>query len=115
MHPEFTSVGGNTGTTNSFTGLDPGDLTGGVYNAQTLLQGHNAYCYAFEVLTQESPDLLEGLFTNVTPARNQLAAAIATMTGGLGCPQLTTLQYSQFGQFPGYTQSYDGYVGQSVS
>lgn len=35
------SIGGNTGTVNSFTGVDLGDTTGGVYNAQTLFEGNN--------------------------------------------------------------------------
>ena len=72
QHPELLSFGGNTGTVNSFTGLDIGNLTvrfsssssltfpqnqnlpathskkkkqGGLYNAATLLQGNNLACY----------------------------------------------------------------------
>ena len=110
-HPEFASIGGNLGRTNSFTGIDPGDLTGGVYNAQSLLQGNGLACFAFEFLQQGSPDLLEGLFTDVTPAVNQLSSAIlsAEQSAGFDCPQIRELQYSQFGQFPGYTRSYSGY------
>lgn len=110
-HPEFASIGGNTGSTNSFTGVDPSDLTGGVFNAQTLLQGNNFMCYAFQLLAQGSPDLLEGIFTDVTPAVNMITEAVhnATAAGGFDCPEIENLQYSQFGQFPGYTQGYSGY------
>lgn len=114
VHPEFLSVGGNTGTTNSFTALDPGDVTGGVYNADTLLQGNNGYCYAFQLLAESAPDLLEGIFTDVTPAMNKLSGAISQATNGLNCPQISNLMYGQFGQFPGYTQSYDDYKGENV-
>lgn len=37
-YPDTLLIGGNTGTVNSFTGLDPGNLTDGVYKAQTLTQ-----------------------------------------------------------------------------
>ena len=110
-HLEFASIGGNLGQVNTFTGVDPGDLTGGVYNAGSLLEGDNFFCFAFEVLEQGTPDLLEGIFTDVTPAVNLISEAIANATaaGGFSCPQIESLQYSQFGQFPGYTGAYDGY------
>ena len=105
------------GRTNSFVGLDPSDLTGSVYNSQQLVTDPKALgCFAFELLVQAAPDLLEGIFTDVTPAVNQLAAAIKSAEASLGadCKPISDLQYSQFGQFPGYTQSYNGYQPQSV-
>ncbi|KAJ3875199.1 hypothetical protein F5051DRAFT_414796 [Lentinula edodes] len=36
-HPQFLAIGGNTGQVNTFTGVDVEVLTGGVYNAATLL------------------------------------------------------------------------------
>ncbi|KAJ3847013.1 hypothetical protein EV368DRAFT_69444 [Lentinula lateritia] len=41
----FLSIGGNTGQVNTFTGVDVADLTGGVYNAATLLEGNNFQCF----------------------------------------------------------------------
>lgn len=35
-YPEIVQFGGNTGTVNSFVGVDPGDLSGGVYNGMSL-------------------------------------------------------------------------------
>ena len=52
QYPEFLDIGGNTGKVNTFTGLDINNLTGGVYNAQTLAQGNNAMCFAFQNLQQ---------------------------------------------------------------
>ena len=52
QYPEFLDVGGNTGTTNSFTGVDIADLTGGVYNAQNLLEGDNALCFSYQFAQQ---------------------------------------------------------------
>ncbi|KAI9727902.1 MAG: hypothetical protein M1828_005307 [Chrysothrix sp. TS-e1954] len=110
-HPEFASVGGNLGKTNSFVGLDPGNLTGGVYELSTLGEGNNAACFGFELGTEASPDLLEGLFTNVTPAKNAITAAFSKVTSALGCKPIQNLQYSQFSQYAGYTKSYNGYKG----
>lgn len=88
---EFASVGGNTGTTNSFVGLDPSDLTGGVFNAATLAEGNNLMCYGLQLTIQQTPDLLSGV--------------LAGITNSLGCPALTKIQDDQFDQFPGYTES----------
>ncbi|KAL1587487.1 hypothetical protein WHR41_03825 [Cladosporium halotolerans] len=96
QHLEFASVGGNTGTTNSFVGLDPSDLTGGVFNAATLAEGNNLMCYGLQLALQQTPDLLSGV--------------LAGITNSLGCPALTKIQDDQFDQFPGYTESYNGYT-----
>jgi len=44
-HPEFLSLGGNTGIANSFASIDPSNLTDAAYNSGNLLQGNNALCY----------------------------------------------------------------------
>jgi hypothetical protein len=46
QHPDLDSVGGNTGTVDTFTGVDIADLTGGVLNAATLLESNNLFCFA---------------------------------------------------------------------
>jgi hypothetical protein len=69
-YPQFLDIGGNTGKTDTFTGVDIQDLTGGVFNAGTLLQGDNAICFAFQALQQAAPDLLKGLVTNVAGTMN---------------------------------------------
>ncbi|KAI4161935.1 MAG: hypothetical protein LQ342_004383 [Letrouitia transgressa] len=104
QHPEFLSVGGNTGTVNTFTGIDPEDLTQGVFNAQTLLQGNNALCFGFQAGLQEAPDILSGLFTDIDPAMDKLGAAVSKATDGLGCPELNAINKGQFGKYPGWTR-----------
>lgn len=100
-YPQFLDVGGNTGTVNSFTGLDLQSLTGGAYNAQTLLQGDNLICFAFQAAQQAAPDLLKGLGGVLTSALSQLDAAFTSVFAELSCPQLMTIDDSQFAQFPG--------------
>ncbi|KAL6718421.1 hypothetical protein ACLMJK_004510 [Lecanora helva] len=103
-HPEFLSVGGNTGKTNTFTGIDPANLTGGVYTADNILQGNNAICYGLELSLQEAPDLLSGLYSDIDKATDALGTAINKATDGLGCPTLNEINKEQFGAYPGYTQ-----------
>ncbi|KAF2771904.1 hypothetical protein EJ03DRAFT_349120 [Teratosphaeria nubilosa] len=82
LHPKFLSVGGNTGTTNSFTGANITDLTAGVSNALTLTQGNNLGCFAYQLAAQAKPDI----------ALNIIDA--------LGNPLSDVLE-----QFPGYAMS----------
>lgn len=103
QYPEFASVGGNTGKTNSFVGLDPQNLTSGVYSASNLLQGNNLICFGLEASFQEAPDFLSGLYSDIDPAMDVLGTAVNDATQGLGCPQLNEINKGQFSQFPGYT------------
>lgn len=108
QYPEFLSVGGNTGETNTFTGVDPQNLTGGVYTSSNLLQGNNAICYGLELSLMESPDILSGLYSDVNSAVDALGTAIDKATGALGCPELNAISKGQFASdfapYPGYTK-----------
>lgn len=105
VYPEFLSVGGNTGTTNSFTGVNINDLTGGVYDISTLAEGNNLQCFVFQFLEQDGPDFLVGLLENAQEALSQLQQLVSNNTAGLNCPQLEKIQYDQFDKYPGFTKS----------
>jgi hypothetical protein len=101
----FLSIGGNTGTTNSFTGVSVADLTGGVFNAQSLRKGNNLWCFAMQAAAGEAPDLLKPLFSSVTKPLQMLNAATNQAIAALGgCPQLSSIDNSQFDKFPGSTK-----------
>ena len=102
-YPQFLSIGGNTGTVNSFTGVDLEDLTGGVYNLQTLGEGDNAACLAFQFSQQAAPDLLKGLFSSITAPLSQLNTALSNVFSELSCPELKAIDTSQFANYPGST------------
>ncbi|TIA01377.1 Cloroperoxidase [Aureobasidium pullulans] len=104
QHLEFGSIGGNTGTPNSFVGVDPEILTDGVFNAATLTQGNNLMCYGLQLAVQELPDLLSGLVTDLASAVNKVSSAFGNATQKLGCPELTKINKDQFNQYPGYTK-----------
>ncbi|KAF2122406.1 Chloroperoxidase [Lophiotrema nucula] len=98
--PDVVRFGGNTGTPNSFVGIDVGDVTGGVYNAQTLLQGNNALCFAFQAAKQAVPSALEG-YSVITPILTLVNNNINPVLSQLACPALTQFNQSAFNQYPG--------------
>ena len=56
--PEAVSVGGNTGTVNSFTGVDLGDITGGAYQTSDLLNPTKFVCFFYQLTLALVPDFL---------------------------------------------------------
>ena len=56
--PEALSVGGNTGSVNSFAGVDLADITGGVYHTSDLTDPKKLVCYLYELTLAVTPDFL---------------------------------------------------------
>ncbi|KAI5241383.1 Cloroperoxidase [Aureobasidium subglaciale] len=98
LHPKFLNIGGNLGKTNTFTGVDVTNLTGGVYNAGDLLKGNNAACFAYQVAAQAKPDVALSVF-------NLLNQVLGSVLSVLGCPQLQHVDDAQLQMFPGYQKS----------
>lgn len=98
LHPKFLNIGGNTGKVNTFTGVDVTDLSGGLYNAQTLAQGNNAACFGYQFAAQAKPDVALVAFT-------QLDKALGSISSKLACPQLEKIDEEQLMQFPGYSKN----------
>jgi hypothetical protein len=105
-YPQFLDVGGNTGKTNTFTGVDFQNLTGGVYNLQTLGQDDNALCFAYQFAQQAAPDILKGSFSSITTPLAKLNSALAGVFSELSCPQLESIDTSQFKNYPGSNGAY---------
>ncbi|KAI4935087.1 uncharacterized protein J4E92_002373 [Alternaria infectoria] len=100
-HPELIRIGGNTGQPNTFTGVDVDDLTGNVLNAQTLLEGNNLMCLAFQAASEAAPDVLRGLVGNVLVAVQKLASVLDPIIAELGCPELIKYDATLLKAFPG--------------
>lgn len=101
MSPGTSVVGGNTGTTNSFVGIDLGSLTGGAYNSANLLEGNNLACFAFQALQNGFPDVLSPLFSNIAPVLQLINDVLAPILSNLSCPTLEIYNRGLFDQFPG--------------
>ncbi|KAF7563561.1 heme-thiolate peroxidase [Stylonectria norvegica] len=60
--PSVVSVGGNTGKVNTFTGVDLGEITGGVYNGKDLLNPAKFTCFFYQIILAGVPDVLRSRF-----------------------------------------------------
>ncbi|KAL1649581.1 hypothetical protein SLS58_001638 [Diplodia intermedia] len=85
-HPELGSIGGNTGTVNSFTGLDLSNVTGGVVNAGSLLEGNNLLCFVLEVVKTFAPNSLSPLLKTLEVPLQLISDAITGPITSLACP-----------------------------
>jgi hypothetical protein len=100
-NPELIRIGGNTGEPNTFTGVNINDLTGNVFRAETLLEGNNLMCLAFQAASEAAPDILRGLLGNALVAVQKLTDALDPILQTFGCPELTKYDTSLFKKFPG--------------
>ena len=103
-NPFTAVVGGNTGKPNTFTGVNISNLTGGVYNAETLLEGNNAICFAFQFVQVATPDILEGLLGNVLLAVQKLNEVLDPIFASLACPSAIQFDMGLLRSFPGYNR-----------
>lgn len=101
QYPRFLDIGGNTGNIDTFTGVDIQDLTGGIFNGATLLQGNNLECFVFQLIVQAGPDLTEQLFSDPRTANAKTKGMVESAIGSAVCPQLDKIDYSQFSKYPG--------------
>lgn len=78
MFPGIVRFGGNTGTVDSFAGVDVTDLTGGAFNLADLAEGNNGACFLLQASMQGLPDATDPLLgaagsilgVSILPLRN---------------------------------------------
>lgn len=97
LYPKFANIGGNTNGTNTFTGVDVEDLSGGLMNSKNFMEGDNFACFAYQFAAQAKPDLLSALSAITDP--------LSQVTGALSCPQLKAFDDALLTQFQGYKRS----------
>ncbi|KAI9648634.1 hypothetical protein NHQ30_003272 [Ciborinia camelliae] len=108
QYPPLLDIGGNTGKPNTFTPVDLGSLTKGVFNAGTLLEGNNLECFVFQAAQIEVPDIAVGILTSIGNVIQPFINVVAQRLQGLSCPQLKGIDKSTFNNFPGYTNCKHG-------
>ncbi|EGP86845.1 unnamed protein product [Zymoseptoria tritici ST99CH_3D1] len=96
MYPGIIKFGGNTGTVNSFTGVDLGDLTGGVFNGATLGEGNNLSCFFLRASQAGLVDAGSPVTGAVGAALNLLTKTLGPQAQALGCPELKSLNNNLF-------------------
>jgi hypothetical protein len=111
QYPELGSIGGNTGTVNSFTGVDLGDLTGGLLNATTLLENNNLLCLVFEVVKTVAPNSLSTLFSALEIPLQLITETLDSNLLSSACPAFTDLTVGGMGFADGIQSIYPGANG----
>jgi hypothetical protein len=108
MYPGIVRFGGNTGTVNSFAGVDLTDLTGGAFNLQNLAEGNNGACFLLQATLAGLPDIASPLLGTVGTLVGWLTQQLAPLNSKFGCPQLASFNNELFNQFPGASYSPPG-------
>ena len=110
-YPQTFRLGGNTGKPNSYTGVDVENLTRGAFNAETLFQGNNFQCFAFQLLQNGLPDFLKGPLGKLNKAIDKVSTAFDPVFGAANCPTLGKYDQSLFNSYPGrkYNPQGQGY------
>ncbi|KAG8158101.1 hypothetical protein KVR01_011862 [Diaporthe batatas] len=108
QHPELGSVGGNTGAVDTFTGVDLHDVTGGLLNAATLLEGNNLLCFALEVVKTFAPNALAPLFQALEVPLQMVNDALVGPLLDTGCPAFKDLTMEGDDLFTGLSKKYPG-------
>ncbi|XMA14106.1 hypothetical protein WAI453_006897 [Rhynchosporium graminicola] len=113
-YPSNCQVGGNTGTVNSFSGVDLGDISGGLINAATDLQDPEKMgCFISQVIQADVPSFLDNVFNGVALTRvlGMIPTVLLPALAPLGnCPNLPKgkpmLDYGK--KFPGAATKMSG-------
>ncbi|KAI1743859.1 Chloroperoxidase [Xylaria scruposa] len=90
-YPALLSIGGNQGQVNTFAGVDIADLTGGVLNAATLLEGNNLICFALTALKTFAPNSLSTIVKLIGTPLELVDNVLAAPLLDLACPAFTDL------------------------
>jgi hypothetical protein len=96
------------GRTNSFAGVDTSNLSGGVLNAASLLQGNNLLCLVFEVVKTVSPSALTNIFATIAGPLQLITNAIAQPLLDLACPAFADITYDGQPVWQGLQSAFPG-------
>jgi hypothetical protein len=109
-YPDSARLGGNTNGVNTYAGVDPSDLTGGVFNFANLLNpnGNNLACFIGAASQAFIPDVATLPLNLLGPVTSLVNRFVNAFTGGLSCPAIATFSKELFDDYPGYTYSPTG-------
>lgn len=107
-HPELASVGGNLGKVDSFAGLDLSNITSGIINSKSFLEGNNALCFALNIVKTFAPNSLSGLFSILEKPLELINNAILDPLLNLNCPSFKDLEAGGDNILSGLLEKYPG-------
>ena len=110
-YPAVLSIGGNMGRVGSFVGLDFTDITGGVLDATSVLEGNGLMCFVLEVVKTFAPNSLSTLFKTLSMPLELVTETVAAPILSLACPEFEDLKgggtdlWAKLMEFPGATRA----------
>lgn len=84
------------------------DITGGVLNATSLLEGNNLFCFAMEIVKTFAPNALASLFKTLETPLELLDDAILDPLLDLSCPSFEDLTVGGTDLFTYLTETFPG-------
>jgi hypothetical protein len=82
------------GKVDSFIGLDFTDITGGVLDATSILEGNGLICFVLEVVKTFAPNSLSTLFKTLATPLELVTETVAVPILSLACPEFEDLKAS---------------------
>ena len=107
-YPALASLGGNMGAVNTFAGVDIADVTGGLLNSVSLLQGNNLLCFVLEAVKTFAPNSLSTLFKVLEVPLRIVNDALLSPLLDLGCPAFGDLKMGGEEFMTGLLNKYPG-------
>lgn len=119
IDPSLISLGGNTGTVNSFAGVDAGDITGGVLHTANLIQDPQALaCFLYQTGIEEVvPTFVHSIYNATGQALDFLAKNLnipfkkLATAGNNPCNPYHSNATAHYAQFPGSKVALNGTKG----
>ena len=93
---------------NSFTGVNITDVSGGLLNVETLLEGNNLLCFVFQILKAFSPDSLSSLYATLAVPLDLLTDVVGTTLTDLSCAPYQDLEYNGQPLWDGLIDAFSG-------
>lgn len=72
-------------------GVNPGNLTGGIFESTTLLENNNLFCFAFEIVKLAAPNSLSSIFSVLDVPLKLVTDTLGSSLLNFSCPALTDL------------------------
>lgn len=107
-YPILASIGGNLGKADNFAGLDLKDITGGVLNATSLLEGNNLVCFVLEIVKTFTPNSLSSLFKTLEAPLKLVNDAVLDPLLDLSCPAFRDMALDGTDLLTGLLNRYPG-------
>ena len=100
---------------NSFAGVNVGDVTGGVLNSASLLQGNNLMCLALEAVKTFAPNSLSSLFKVLEVPLGLVTNAVVGPLLSLNCPEFRDLSMNGTDFLSALLKTYPGAARSGVA